>query len=349
MTSVGNRERRILLSMQLSLGPLTHGIITSVLAVFMLSTSPFEFVIRHFFWLLLVVLCVGAFNSVVVFPIILSIFGPEAELVPLEHTNRISTPSPILSRNNKRSTKSMSMHGVNPNSGSSRCMNRSSAPSFQKIYHYHPKDININNPSLTTITEEPPSWKSSSSSIQMNNDWSAQSSQQQQHHQQQQQHHHHHLINGPNSHNNLSYPLGNCGCHHHGCSQPPQHTCGMSVNGGQNNLCSGVLSTPTYRPAHLQIGALNNSSTTTTNNTNSSNTATATRTTPLPEDGKPSQQEEGKLNSYPAELQSIVVQPEVTVETHHSDANMTKVTATANIKVELVTPGRAVRSYNFNS
>lgn len=49
-----------------------------------------------------------------------------------------------------------------------------------------------------------------------------------------------------------------------------------------------------------------------------------------------------------SEVKSIVVQPEVTVETTQTgtDQNTTKVTATANIKVELVTPGRITRSYH---
>lgn len=52
-----------------------------------------------------------------------------------------------------------------------------------------------------------------------------------------------------------------------------------------------------------------------------------------------------------SELQSIVVQPEVTVETIQTgtDTNTTKVTATANIKVELMAPGRMVRSYNLTT
>ncbi|KAH8299373.1 hypothetical protein KR044_000728 [Drosophila immigrans] len=242
MTSVGNRQRRIHLAMQLSLGPLVHGMLTSGMAVFMLSTSPFEFVIRHFCWLLLVVLCVGACNSLVVFPIILSMLGPEAELVPLEHPDRISTPSPVPMRS-KRSNKSFIVNasrGSSRNSGSNNC---------HKAHHYH-KDMNINDPSLTTITEEPQSWKSSTSSIQMTNDWTHPSS--------------------------CSY-----------AGPPPSY----------------------HKVSQPQLGG-----------------------------------------SYgPPELQSIVVQPEVTVETTHSDRNTTKVTATANIKVELVTPGHAVRSYNFTS
>ncbi|KAH8399350.1 hypothetical protein KR215_008222 [Drosophila sulfurigaster] len=241
MTSVGNRQRRIHLAMQLSLGPLVHGMLTSGMAVFMLSTSPFEFVIRHFCWLLLVVLCVGACNSLVVFPIILSMLGPEGELVPLEHPDRISTPSPVPLRS-KRSNKSFIVNGSR---GSSRNSNN-----CHKAHHYH-KDMNINDPSLTTITEEPQSWKSSNSSIQMHNDWCA-------------------------------------------------------PNGCGNSNSSYAVPQPSYH--------------------------------------KVSQSQYG-----PPELQSIVVQPEVTVETTHSDRNTTKVTATANIKVELVTPGHAVRSYNFTS
>lgn len=52
-----------------------------------------------------------------------------------------------------------------------------------------------------------------------------------------------------------------------------------------------------------------------------------------------------------SEVKSIVVQPEVTVETTQTgfDQNTTKVTATANIKVELVTPGRITRNYSVSS
>lgn len=57
------------------------------------------------------------------------------------------------------------------------------------------------------------------------------------------------------------------------------------------------------------------------------------------------------FKNHMSELQSIVVQPEVIVETTQNadDSNTTKVTATANIKVELVTPGRISRSYSISS
>lgn len=305
MTSVGNRERRILLSMQVTMGPLTHGLLTSVVAVFMLSTSPFEFVIRHFFWLLLAVLCVGGFNSLVVFPIILSMMGPEAELVPLEHPDRISTPSPQLSRNNKRTKKTIIVDG------SSRPSSRSC-----KKQHYHHKDININDPSLTTITEEPPSWKSSNSSIQTNNEWTANNA----------------SIGGHYG-NNINY--------HH--PPPPPHTAHQQSAHAQSSrhhynqhpfYAAHPPPPPQYHHHHQPPPQM--------------------QTNKGPAGSHPPQQApninvSNEMNNFPPELQSIVVQPEVTVETHHSDTNTTKVTATANIKVELVTPGRGIRSYNFTS
>ncbi|XP_055372521.1 protein patched [Condylostylus longicornis] len=246
ITSVGNRERRVMLSMQVSMGPLIHGILTSTLAVIMLSMSPFEFVIRHFFWLLLAVLLIGAVNSLIFFPIILSLIGPEAELIPLEHPDRISTPSPVIQRSKRNSNKTVIVNG---------------RPRCSKD-HYQHKHVTAPEPSLTTITEEPPSWKSSSSSIITCNE-------------KQNNYKQYHQPTAPSSANHKFNTAKMDGC-----------------SDGSNSSGNGNF----------------------------------------------------------AELQSIVVQPEVTVETTQSgtDSNTTRVTATANIKVELVTPGRA-RTYNISS
>lgn len=81
---------------------------------------------------------------------LLLLFGPAPELVPHHHINRISTPSPQLkSSNNKQ--KAITLH----NKRSCR----------KKSHHCQVKNTNLNNePSLTTITEEP-SWQSSASSL----------------------------------------------------------------------------------------------------------------------------------------------------------------------------------------
>ncbi|XP_073845846.1 protein patched [Musca autumnalis] len=326
LTSVGNRERRILLSMQVTLGPLTHGILTSTLAVFMLSTSPFEFVIRHFFWLLLAVLCVGAFNSLVMYPIVLSMIGPAPELTPLEHPDRISTPSPQLSRNSKRANKNIAMGSM-----------RSSSRSCQKP-HYNYKDNN--DPSLTTITEEPPSWKSSNSSIPMNNEWSANNGG---------------VMTGGHYGNNINY-ANNMNYHHASTparDAPPNYMRQHSANAQQQPRYH-YNPQASYNPHHAPPPPppqyhLNQqqqqqppppcASTSSSNNTPPVGSSHA--------HGPNMHDANIGMENFPPELQSIVVQPEVTVETHHSDTNSTKVTATANIKVELVTPARSVRRYNF--
>lgn len=81
---------------------------------------------------------------------LLLLFGPAPELIPHHHVNRISTPSPQLkSINNKQ--KAITLH--------------SKRSCRKKSHHCHAKNTNLNNePSLTTITEEP-SWQSSASSL----------------------------------------------------------------------------------------------------------------------------------------------------------------------------------------
>lgn len=222
ITAVGGRDRRMRLALESSLAPSIHAIATSTLAVLMLSTSPFEFIVRHFFWLLLSVMLATMVNGLFFYPVLLTLIGPAPELVPLTHPERISTPSPPPVHRHRRGPSNRTLV---LNSG-----RLSKSKSHHKGIPVNSQGHN-NEPSLTTITEEPPSWKSSSSSI----------------------------STGP---------------------------------------CDGV--------------------------------------------------------GHHHELQSIVVQPEVTVETHHGGGGpgcdqTTKVTATANIKVELVTPGRATRCYTTST
>lgn len=224
---MGNRDRRIRLALQSSLAPVVHATLTSLLAVFMLSTSQFDFIVRQFFWLLLAVILIGIVNGSFFFPILLNLVGPAPELVPLEHPDRISTPSPPTYRQKRSKSYNSNRHSTN-----------SSSRSYQKPYHKQHTNMK-DEPSLTTITEEPHSWKSSSSSM---------------------------SINGHN----------------------PEHQHGINTQTSSNNL---------------------------------------------------------------SELQSIVVQPEVIVETSQNggDSNTMKVTATANIKVTTtIIPGRITRTYNHS-
>ena len=81
---------------------------------------------------------------------LLLFFGPSPDLIPHNHINRISTPSPQLKSINKQ--KAITLH-----SSKRSCR--------KKSHHCHVKNTNSNNePVLTTITEEP-SWQSSASSL----------------------------------------------------------------------------------------------------------------------------------------------------------------------------------------
>lgn len=263
VTSVGNRDRRIRLALQSSFAPVVHATLTSLLAVLMLSTSHFDFIVRHFFWLLLAVMLIGIVNGTFFFPILLSLIGPAAELVPLVHPDRISTPSPPTYRQKRAKALNNNRHSMN-SSVSRSCYKPPSS-------HHNKQQVNIKDePSLTTITEEPQSWKSSSSSMSIGGHMPDQYQQYQQHQQYQQYQ------------------------QHQQNQQQQQH-----------------------QHQHQQQPGIKTQNTTT---------------------------------AHLSELQSIVVQPEVIVETTQNggDSNTTKVTATANIKVELVAPGRITRSYSHN-
>lgn len=213
-----------------------HGIFTSVLVVLVFGLSPFEFIIKHFLWLLLAFWLLCAINSLFYYPILLLVFGPEAEVIPLQYINRISTPSPQMKKFNMNKQKSITLNNK-------RICRKDS-------HHCNLKNINVNNePSLTTITEEPQSWQSSASSI-----------------------------------------------------------------------SNGNISDSSYNE--------------------------------IPPNPRTASGRSSNKNQQQTELQSIIVQPEVTVETHHNGGKQnTKVTATANIKVELVTTGngRSSKSTSYHS
>ncbi|XP_055690624.1 protein patched [Lutzomyia longipalpis] len=155
VTAVGAKDRRIRIALEYALTPVIHGIITTTLAIVMLSTSPIEFIVRHFFLLLLSTVFVGALNSLFFFPIILSLVGPTSEIVPLANPDRISTPSPRPCRRSRKSHKVVTVK------------DRSFLRDGLSQSKHHPKSAATleKEPSLTTITEEPQSWQSSASSM----------------------------------------------------------------------------------------------------------------------------------------------------------------------------------------
>ena len=83
---------------------------------------------------------IGALNGLVLLPVLLSLIGPPSEIVPFEHEDRISTPSPPASPSISRK-KSRVVGG--------QYFGRKSYPRVQSEI------------SLSTISEEPHSYHSS--------------------------------------------------------------------------------------------------------------------------------------------------------------------------------------------
>lgn len=122
--------------------PVIHGALTTLLAVTMLAFSEFDFIVYYFFLVLLCLIGVGLVNGIFFFPILLSLIGPSAEVVPHDHPDRISTPTPPASP----------------------VMRRSKAPTPPRRPHKIDNTRLQAEPSLTTITEESNSWHSTQES-----------------------------------------------------------------------------------------------------------------------------------------------------------------------------------------
>ncbi|XP_043484332.1 protein patched isoform X3 [Leptopilina heterotoma] len=142
VTSIGGRDRRTKLALEYSFAPVLHGGMTTLLSVMMLAFSEFDFVVRYFFLILFSAVIVGMVNGFFFFPILLSLIGPQAEIIPNEHPERISTPTPPATP----------------------IIRRIKAPSAPRRPHKIENTRVHNEPSLTTITEEPNSWHSTQES-----------------------------------------------------------------------------------------------------------------------------------------------------------------------------------------
>nr|CAD7195037.1 unnamed protein product [Timema douglasi] len=140
VSSIGCRNRRISLALEHMFAPIMHGALTTLLGVFMLAFSEFDFIVSYFFSVLVTLVLIGLVNGLVFFPVLLSLIGPAAEVVPYDHPDRISTPSPPPSP-------------VRTRVGSCR-VSKVAPPRRGQCNRLHAE------PSLTTITEEGNSWHS---------------------------------------------------------------------------------------------------------------------------------------------------------------------------------------------
>ncbi|KAG5322403.1 PTC protein, partial [Pseudoatta argentina] len=142
VTSVGSRNRRMRLALEHMFAPVVHSAFTTLLAVVMLAFSEFNFIVNYFFLVLLSVIGISLVNGIFFFPILLSLIGPKPEVIPNDHPDRISTPTPPASP----------------------VVRRSKPPTPPRRSHKIDNARLHAEPSLTTISEEPNSWHSTQES-----------------------------------------------------------------------------------------------------------------------------------------------------------------------------------------
>ncbi|KAB0798294.1 hypothetical protein PPYR_09287 [Photinus pyralis] len=94
LSAIGTRENRLRMSLELNMEPILKGDVGLLICATVLVTSHFEFIQFHMFTMLLISVCGSTANALVFYPITLLLVGPKAEVQPLEHTDRISTPPP---------------------------------------------------------------------------------------------------------------------------------------------------------------------------------------------------------------------------------------------------------------
>ncbi|XP_076041583.1 protein patched [Oratosquilla oratoria] len=160
LTALGDRNRRVMLSLEHMTAPVVHGAISTLLGVIMLLFSEFDFIRRYFFYVLFALTLLGMVNGLLFLPVVLSLVGPPAEVVPRGDPDRLPMPSPPPSPNQNYShshgsRESSSKHGSCRTHGG-----RHSSHSRQDFSSSSRRGSGLNprfagsNLSLTTITEE---------------------------------------------------------------------------------------------------------------------------------------------------------------------------------------------------
>lgn len=94
LCALGNNDKRVKMSLEINADPILKGDIGLLVCVSVLATSQFEFIQCDIFRMMLISVCGSLVNSLIFFPVLLSLFGPKEELQSLEHNDRISTPPP---------------------------------------------------------------------------------------------------------------------------------------------------------------------------------------------------------------------------------------------------------------
>uniref|UniRef100_A0A673G0B1 Protein patched homolog 1 n=1 Tax=Sinocyclocheilus rhinocerous TaxID=307959 RepID=A0A673G0B1_9TELE len=94
LTAIGDRNTRSAMAMEHMFAPVIDGAISTLLGVLMLAGSEFDFIMRYFFAVLAILTLLGILNGLVLLPVLLSLMGPPAEVVPANNGNHLQSPFP---------------------------------------------------------------------------------------------------------------------------------------------------------------------------------------------------------------------------------------------------------------
>ncbi|WKX95323.1 hypothetical protein Q1695_012069 [Nippostrongylus brasiliensis] len=103
LTALGSVDDRLDSCLQHMFVPVFHGAISTLLGIVMLVFSEFDFVIKYFFVVMSILVVLAVFNGLCLLPVLLTLIGPEPELVPLDGGSRLPAP-PSLSEQYKKKT-----------------------------------------------------------------------------------------------------------------------------------------------------------------------------------------------------------------------------------------------------
>merc|ERR1712079_596196 len=85
---------RTVLALEHMFAPVTHGAISTLLGVFMLAFSQFDFIVRYFFLVLLALILLGLFNGLVFLPVLLVMVGPPSQVEPFSNGDSLPPAPP---------------------------------------------------------------------------------------------------------------------------------------------------------------------------------------------------------------------------------------------------------------
>merc|ERR1719510_2647095 len=167
VTSIGNKNRRIMLSLQHMFAPVVHSAVSTFLGIIALAFSHFDFVVKYFFLVFTGLIVLGIFNGLIFLPVLLVLVGPPAEVIPNDNADAISPTTPELTSAhhcNKKVGRPVSNHPAHHQTSHSnryathpptKSSGKYNCDNFQSMKKHHQSDL-----SLSTIAEESGSYAS---------------------------------------------------------------------------------------------------------------------------------------------------------------------------------------------